>query len=102
MAACGPFCDEEETLEGASAQLRNTVTPSMAGNFENLVVESSKLLLPRLKMVYFDIKLYDRGYFGYVDGVMRYVGGRELTIVDNDSDFWSIYVAEEQLRRLGH
>ncbi|MED6216659.1 hypothetical protein PIB30_009545 [Stylosanthes scabra] len=32
---------------------------------------------------------------------MRYKG-QELIIEDNDSDFWSVYEAEEQLRRLGH
>ncbi|MED6210090.1 hypothetical protein PIB30_060865 [Stylosanthes scabra] len=60
-----------------------------------------KVKLSRLKMVYFDIALYHRGYFGYVDGVMRYVGGEKLTIEDNDSDFWSVFEAEEQIRRLG-
>ncbi|MED6116123.1 hypothetical protein PIB30_097125 [Stylosanthes scabra] len=52
-------------------------------------------------MVYFNIKLYQKGYFGFVDGVMRYKG-QELIIEDNDSDFWSVYEAEEQLRRLGY
>ncbi|MED6107791.1 hypothetical protein PIB30_017494 [Stylosanthes scabra] len=52
-------------------------------------------------MVYFNIKLYHKGYFGYVDEVMRYKG-EELIIEDNDSDLWSVYEAEEQLRRLGH
>ncbi|MED6116072.1 hypothetical protein PIB30_096653 [Stylosanthes scabra] len=30
---------------------------------------------------------------------MRYVGGEKLTIEDNDSDFWCVFVAEEQLSR---
>ncbi|MED6143706.1 hypothetical protein PIB30_008347 [Stylosanthes scabra] len=58
-------------------------------------------LRQRRRMVYFNIKLYHKGYFGFVDGVMRYKG-QELIIEDNDSDFWSVYEAEEQLRRLGH
>ncbi|MED6118318.1 hypothetical protein PIB30_001547 [Stylosanthes scabra] len=52
-------------------------------------------------MVYFNIKLYHKGYFDFVDGVMRYKG-QELIIEDNDGDFWSVYEVEEQLRRLGH
>ncbi|MED6216220.1 hypothetical protein PIB30_005482, partial [Stylosanthes scabra] len=32
---------------------------------------------------------------------MRYVGGEKLTIEDNDSDFWSVFEADEQIRRLG-
>ncbi|MED6198242.1 hypothetical protein PIB30_064297 [Stylosanthes scabra] len=52
-------------------------------------------------MVYFDIELYHRGYFGHVDGVMRYIGGVKLVIGDNDSDFWSVFEADEQVRRLG-
>ncbi|MED6120886.1 hypothetical protein PIB30_025040 [Stylosanthes scabra] len=52
-------------------------------------------------MVYFDIDLYHRGYFGHVDGVMRYIGGETLVIGDNDSDFWSVFEADEQVRRLG-
>ncbi|MED6193547.1 hypothetical protein PIB30_020514 [Stylosanthes scabra] len=43
-----------------------------------------------------------KGYFGYVDGVLRYVGGEKLTIRDNDSDFWCVYEAEEQLSRFGY
>ncbi|MED6127026.1 hypothetical protein PIB30_084113 [Stylosanthes scabra] len=34
-------------------------------------------------------------------GVMRYVGGEELTIADADTDFWSMFEADEQVRRLG-
>ncbi|MED6144031.1 hypothetical protein PIB30_011533 [Stylosanthes scabra] len=52
-------------------------------------------------MIYFDIALYHRGYFGYVDGVMRYVEGEKLMIEDNDSDFWSVYEVDKQVRRLG-
>ncbi|MED6112691.1 hypothetical protein PIB30_063822 [Stylosanthes scabra] len=52
-------------------------------------------------MVYFNITLYHEGFFGYVDGAMRYIG-QVLTIEDNDSDFWSVFEALEQLRRLGH
>ncbi|MED6196236.1 hypothetical protein PIB30_045567 [Stylosanthes scabra] len=33
---------------------------------------------------------------------MRYVGGEELIIEENDSDFWCVFEAEEQLVRLGH
>ncbi|MED6211744.1 hypothetical protein PIB30_076586 [Stylosanthes scabra] len=35
-------------------------------------------------------------------GGMWYVGGEELIIEENDSDFWCIFVAEEQIVRLGH
>ncbi|MED6205870.1 hypothetical protein PIB30_021661 [Stylosanthes scabra] len=52
-------------------------------------------------MVYFDIVLFHRGHFGYIDGEMRYVGGEKLTIGDNDSDFWSVFEADEKVRRLG-
>ncbi|MED6138896.1 hypothetical protein PIB30_078823 [Stylosanthes scabra] len=48
----------------------------------------------RVTMALFDIKLYHKGHFGYVDGVMRYVGGEVLLIEDNDSDFWCVFVAE--------
>ncbi|MED6115360.1 hypothetical protein PIB30_089699 [Stylosanthes scabra] len=51
-------------------------------------------------MVYFNITLYHKGYFGYIEGTMRYIC-KVLTIVDNDSDFWS-FEAAEQLCRLGH
>ncbi|MED6158282.1 hypothetical protein PIB30_031339 [Stylosanthes scabra] len=53
-------------------------------------------------MVYFNITLYHRRYFGFVDGAMRYVGWEKLTIMDKESDFWCIYEAKEQLLRFGH
>ncbi|MED6197290.1 hypothetical protein PIB30_055296 [Stylosanthes scabra] len=56
----------------------------------------------RVTMALFDINLFHKGYFGYVDGVMRYFGGEELIIEENDSDFWCVFEAEEQLVRLGH
>ncbi|MED6125076.1 hypothetical protein PIB30_065118, partial [Stylosanthes scabra] len=59
------------------------------------------VVLARKKMVYFDIKVHHKGYFGYVDGVMRYVG-ETLTVEDNDSDFWCVFEAEEQLSWFGH
>ncbi|MED6116316.1 hypothetical protein PIB30_099185, partial [Stylosanthes scabra] len=52
-------------------------------------------------MVFFNIKVYYRGWIGNVDGIMRYVGGNVLTVEDNDSDFWCVYEAEEQLSRFG-
>ncbi|MED6155835.1 hypothetical protein PIB30_009043 [Stylosanthes scabra] len=55
----------------------------------------------KAEMVYFDIDLYHRGHFGHVDGVIRYIGGEKLVIGDNDSDFWSVFEADEQVRRLG-
>ncbi|MED6153533.1 hypothetical protein PIB30_102907, partial [Stylosanthes scabra] len=53
------------------------------------------------EMVYFDIKVYHKGYFGYENGAMRYIG-EELTIGDYDSDFWCVYEAEEHLNRFGY
>ncbi|MED6114938.1 hypothetical protein PIB30_085385 [Stylosanthes scabra] len=53
-------------------------------------------------MVLFNITLYHRGHFGYVDGAMDYLGGQKLTIEDNDRDFWCVYEAAEQLLRLGY
>ncbi|MED6153210.1 hypothetical protein PIB30_099520, partial [Stylosanthes scabra] len=35
-------------------------------------------------------------------GVMRYVGGEVFLIEDNDSDFWCVFVAEEEVVRVGH
>ncbi|MED6125435.1 hypothetical protein PIB30_068487 [Stylosanthes scabra] len=32
---------------------------------------------------------------------MRYIGGEKLVIGVNDSDFWSVFEADEQVRRLG-
>ncbi|MED6191189.1 hypothetical protein PIB30_113703, partial [Stylosanthes scabra] len=52
-------------------------------------------------MVFFNIKVYYRGWIGHVDGIMRYVGGNEVIVEDNDSDFWCVYEAEEQLSRFG-
>ncbi|MED6170002.1 hypothetical protein PIB30_026458 [Stylosanthes scabra] len=52
-------------------------------------------------MVFFNIKVYYRGLIGHVDGIMRYVGGNEVIVEDNDSDFWCVYEAEEQLARFG-
>ncbi|MED6176111.1 hypothetical protein PIB30_084751 [Stylosanthes scabra] len=53
------------------------------------------------EMVYFDIKLYHKGHFGYENGEMRYYG-EELIIEYNDSDFWCVFEAEEQLCRFGY
>ncbi|MED6148439.1 hypothetical protein PIB30_053276 [Stylosanthes scabra] len=53
-------------------------------------------------MVLFDINLFHNSYFGYVDGHMRYLGGKKTVIVENDSDFWSVYEADEQLKRFGY
>ncbi|MED6179996.1 hypothetical protein PIB30_006113 [Stylosanthes scabra] len=53
-------------------------------------------------MIYFDIILYHKGYLVYVNGLMTYKGGERVTIADQDSDFWSLFEAEEQLRRMGH
>ncbi|MED6212657.1 hypothetical protein PIB30_085597 [Stylosanthes scabra] len=50
-------------------------------------------------MVYFDIKLYHGGYFGYEEGAMCYIGGEIVTIEDTDSDFWCVFEALEQLTR---
>ncbi|MED6224156.1 hypothetical protein PIB30_081124 [Stylosanthes scabra] len=55
-----------------------------------------------LKIVFFDIKVYHGGWFGYVNGSMRYVGGDTVIVEDNDSDFWCVFEAEEQLTRFGH
>ncbi|MED6196736.1 hypothetical protein PIB30_050091 [Stylosanthes scabra] len=52
-------------------------------------------------MALFNITLHHKGYFGYVDGLMRYVGGEKLVIEENDSDFWCVFEAEEQISRLG-
>ncbi|MED6195561.1 hypothetical protein PIB30_038985 [Stylosanthes scabra] len=64
--------------------------------------EASWVLFGKRKMVYFDIILYHKGYLVYVNGLMTYKGGERVTIGDQDSDFWSLFEAEKQLRRMGH
>ncbi|MED6149559.1 hypothetical protein PIB30_063675, partial [Stylosanthes scabra] len=53
-----------------------------------------------MEMAVFDIALYFKGYFGYENGHMKYFG-QKLIIEEQESDFWSVYEAEEQLKRLG-
>ncbi|MED6121113.1 hypothetical protein PIB30_027183 [Stylosanthes scabra] len=53
-------------------------------------------------MVFLNIKVYHGGWIGHVDGSMRYIGGHTMIVEDNDSDFWCVYEAEEQLARFGH
>ncbi|MED6183551.1 hypothetical protein PIB30_038864 [Stylosanthes scabra] len=57
--------------------------------------EEHRVLFGKRKMVYFDIILFHKGYLGYFNGLMMYKGGERLTIVDQDSDFWSVFEAEE-------
>ncbi|MED6110473.1 hypothetical protein PIB30_043225 [Stylosanthes scabra] len=56
----------------------------------------------RKKMVLFDINLFHKGTFEYVDGHMHYVGGKKTVIMENNSDFWSVFEAHEQLKRFGY
>ncbi|MED6173905.1 hypothetical protein PIB30_064081 [Stylosanthes scabra] len=53
-------------------------------------------------MAFFDITLFHKGYFGYEDGHMKYMGGEKLIVQEQDSDLWSVFEVEEQLRRLGN
>ncbi|MED6177679.1 hypothetical protein PIB30_100428 [Stylosanthes scabra] len=59
------------------------------------IASSARVALDE-EMVYFDIKLYHKGYFGYKNGKMRYFG-EELLVGDFDSDFWCVFEAEDQL-----
>ncbi|MED6161632.1 hypothetical protein PIB30_062587 [Stylosanthes scabra] len=53
-------------------------------------------------MALMDIALFHKGYFGYVDGRMRYLDGMETYIQGQDSDFWAVFEAEEQLRHFSY
>ncbi|MED6169761.1 hypothetical protein PIB30_024277 [Stylosanthes scabra] len=53
-------------------------------------------------MAVFDKALFHKGYFGYEDGNIKYMGGDKLIIEEQDNDFWSVFEAEEQLRSLGN
>ncbi|MED6163774.1 hypothetical protein PIB30_083295 [Stylosanthes scabra] len=48
------------------------------------------------------MKVYHGGWFGYVNGRMRYVRGDTVIVEDNDSEFWCVFEVEEQITRFGH
>ncbi|MED6128162.1 hypothetical protein PIB30_094953 [Stylosanthes scabra] len=50
----------------------------------------------------FDFEVYHGGWSGYVDGSMRYVGGQIVIVEENDSNFWCVFEADEQLTRFGY
>ncbi|MED6136703.1 hypothetical protein PIB30_058218 [Stylosanthes scabra] len=47
-------------------------------------------------MVFFDIEMYHEGYFGHENGVMVYKDGDKTMIGGQDSDFLSVFKAEEK------
>ncbi|MED6132229.1 hypothetical protein PIB30_017306 [Stylosanthes scabra] len=44
--------------------------------------------------------MYCGGWFGHVDGIMKYKNGEKTIVVGQDGDFWSVYEAQEYLRHL--
>ncbi|MED6202407.1 hypothetical protein PIB30_105061, partial [Stylosanthes scabra] len=64
--------------------------------------ESGRVVRTKRAMAFFDITLFHKGYFGYEDSRMKYMGGEKLIVQEQDNDFWSVFEAEEQLRRLGN
>ncbi|MED6170524.1 hypothetical protein PIB30_031866 [Stylosanthes scabra] len=53
-------------------------------------------------MVYFNLTVYHGGRFGYDNGPLQYVDGDKTIIEEMDSDWWSIFEAYSELRRLGY
>ncbi|MED6152603.1 hypothetical protein PIB30_093587, partial [Stylosanthes scabra] len=51
-------------------------------------------------MAFFDVHMYYGGWFGHVDGIMKYTNGEKTVVASQDGDFWCVYEAGEQLRHL--